>query len=157
MILKNQPLCDYVREYREAGLDVAALPATTNPKRFVIRLVDPDDHEMSGSYLASFANALKEADRPDDDHPREQTLANRKLDAMLNDEKQMSKYTVCYCIVDEDSLLKFPGKYTAKDMDKQFITVTRGTVKSDSYREYDESVAETAADAKPKRTRSARK
>ena len=145
MILKSEPLSDYVASYRDAGIDVAAFPSSRGD-RYVLRLVDPDDPETGTAYLASFANALKEANRPSD--PKAQTKANKALDEMLNDVHQMSKYTVCYCVIDTKSVEKYPEKYTSDDINKQFITVTRGTAKSDSHREYDEAKAEAKADAK---------
>ena len=141
MIAKSQPLMDFINEYRESGLDVAAFPSQKGD-RFTLRIVDADDPKIGLGFLASFAKGLKEADRPGNDNRDGQILANRKLDDILHDEKQMARYSACHCVIDADSVKQFPDRYTATDIGRKFVVVSAcGTALSDSYDETKEEMA----------------
>ena len=143
MISKSIPLSDYVQSYRDGGVDVAAY-RTSNGKRYALRIVDPENKARGLAFLASFANKVKEAERPGDDDPQAQTKANQALDAILNDPSKMARFVACFCTIDSQSLEQFPDKYTEDDLGREFITISYcGSSESDSYREYEEAKTES--------------
>lgn len=133
MITKSEPLSQYLQQFRDGGVDVAAFP-TQSGKRYALRIVDPDDASVGLSFIAAFSSNLREADRPSDDAG--QVKANRNLDHILNDAKAMARYSACHCVIDSDSISQFPDKYTEDDLGKTFVIISAaGTATSDSYRE----------------------
>ena len=134
MITKSEPLSQFLSKYKELGAEVAAFP-TQKGDRYALRIVDPDDSTIGLSFIAAFSSNLREADRPTD--PKAQTVANKKLDDMLHDDKAMLKYSACHCVVDNDSISQFPDKYSLDDLGTQFVIISAcGSSVSDSYREY---------------------
>lgn len=128
----SEPLSDFLSRYRESGIDVAAFK-THAGDRYALRIVDPEDPETGLAFLASFAKGVKEADRPSDEN--QQILANRKLNDILNDPKKQTRFVVCTCVVDEQSLKDYD--YAEEDLGKTWLTVANsGTSTSDAYREY---------------------
>ena len=133
MILKSEPLSQYLQQYRESGVDVAVFP-TVAGNRYALRIIDPDEPETGLSFVAAFSSNLREADRPKD--KASQVKASKALDAMLNDAKAMAKYSACHCVIDADSLAQFPDKYADEDLGKTFVIIaSAGTAVSDSYQE----------------------
>ena len=139
MISKTQPLSDYVAQYRDGGVDVAAFP-TRDTKRLTLRIVDPEDKETGLAFLASFSKNVKEADLPSDE--KAQTKANQAMDAILNDNAKMAKFQVCFCVIDAESL-SHSDTLTEDDLGREFISVSyTGTAKSLSYKTYEEAKSE---------------
>ena len=133
MIAKSEPLSTFVAKYEESGLTVGVFP-TQRGDRYAIRTVDPDDPKTGLGFLAAFSSNVREADRPA--NAAERVAVSRKLDAMLHDPKESAKFSMCYCIIDSDSLDQFPDKYTSEDLGKSFSIVSHaGTALSDSYAE----------------------
>lgn len=136
MIAKSEPLSAFVQKYEESGLSIGVFP-TQRGDRYAIRTIDPDDPKTGLGFLAAFSSNVREADRPA--NAAERVEASRKLDAMLHDPKESAKYSMCYCIIDADSVAQFPDKYTAEDLGKSFSIISRaGTALSDSYAEVKE-------------------
>ena len=136
MITKSEPLSQYVQQFRDSGIDVAVFP-TVAGNRYALRVIDPDEPETGLSFVAAFSSNLREADRPKD--KASQVKASKALDAMLNDNKAMAKYSACHCVIDSDSLAQFPDKYTEEDLGKTFVIISSaGTATSDSYQEIKE-------------------
>ena len=131
MINKTQPLSDYVAQYREGGVDVAAFPTESGKgNRYALRIVDPENTKRSLGFLASFSKKVKEADRPSKKADREK--ANKALDAILNDPSKMARFSVCFCVIDTKSLEQFPDKYTEEDLGREFISISYcGSVEAD--------------------------
>lgn len=149
------PLWNWLKEYREDGVDVAAFKTVSGPnagKRFAVRVVNPDKPSEGLTRIASFANSLHEADRPLDD-PREQTRRNVALNEILHDAKKAAPYMVCFCIVDEKSIAD--GHAQKESLGQTFVVITKGGAsESDAYRTYeddksDAEVASVQSDAKP--------
>lgn len=133
MITKSEPLSQYLQQFRDGGVDVAAFP-TQSGKRYALRIVDPDDASIGLSFIAAFSSNLREADRPSD--AAGQVKANKRLDDILHDGKAMARYSACHCTIDNDSISQFPEKYTDEDLGKTFVIISAaGTATSDSYRE----------------------
>ena len=133
MIAKSEPLSTYIAKYEESGLTVGVFP-TQSGDRYAIRTVDPDDPSVGLGFLAAFSSKVVEANRPS--NASERVAASKALDAMLHDPVASAKYSMCYCIIDANSLAQFPEKYSSEDLGKSFSIVSHaGTALSDSYAE----------------------
>lgn len=131
MIKKTEPLGDYLDQYREVGLDAGVFP-TQSGDRYALRLIDPDEPNVGTSFLASFSKKVTEANRPSD--PNEQIAASKKLDDMIHDAKASTKFVVCHCVIDEESVEKYG--FSEEDLGNTFLSISYpGTAESDSYRE----------------------
>ena len=137
-ITKSKSLSAYVAEFIDAGLDVGVF-RSTNGNRFVLRLVDPDEPNLGLSYLAHFANDVREADRTfignDVNKPTPESVEREQaLNEMLHDVKKAAHYNACFCTIDEESLAKFPDRYTTDDLGTTFVSIAAPkTVYSDAY------------------------
>jgi len=119
MITNTEPLWSYLQDLRDSDMDAAVYP-TRNGDRYALRVVDSEDPGKGLAFLAAFSSKLREADRPEDGAGR--LKATKALNAMLNDEHAANQYVVCYCVIDKESLEKFP-QYTEEDRGKTFLMI----------------------------------
>ena len=130
MITKSEPLSQFVQKYEESGLSLGVFP-TYNGTRYALRAIDPEEPSVGLSFVAAFAGNIEEANRPT--APAARKAASSKLDAMLHS-AQANKFSLCYCLVDAETVAQFPEKYTAENIGDSYILVTRTReVLSDSY------------------------
>lgn len=133
MISKSEPLSQFVGRFEESGLSLGVFP-TQRGDRYAIRSCDPDDPATGLGFVASFASSIEEANRPTT--PAARVKASKALDALLHDPRAAASFSVCYCVIDADSLSQFPDRYGPEDLGKTFSIVAKGgTAQSDSYLE----------------------
>ena len=131
MIKKSEPLGDFIAQYTEVGLDVAVFP-TQSGDRYALRLIDPDEPQIGTAFLASFSSKVEEANRPNGDAARK--AASDKLNELIHSDKASSKFVVCHCVIDQESVEKFG--FSEEDLGNTFLSISYPcTVESDSYKE----------------------
>lgn len=131
MIKKSEPLGDFIAQYTEVGLDVAVFP-TQSGDRYALRLIDPDEPQIGTAFLASFSSKVEEANRPNGEAARK--AASDKLNELIHSDKASSKFVVCHCVIDQESVEKFG--FSEEDLGNTFLSISYpGTVESDSYKE----------------------
>ena len=131
MIKKSEPLGDYIAQYLEVGLDVGVFP-TQSGDRYALRLVDPDEPNVGTAFLASFSSKVEEANRPENAAKRK--AASDNLNALIHSDKASSKFVVCHCVIDQESVEKY--NFSEEDLGNTFLSISYpGTVESDSYKE----------------------
>ena len=130
MKFNSEPLWNFLEFHRSCGADVRVFPSNKRDEhgnaRFVLRLIDPDEPETGGGFLASFSQTtLKEeaACRYVGDKPtREAVERSQAWDALLSDAKKCVKYIACHCIVEESDVDNI--HFTADRVDTEFVSIT---------------------------------
>ena len=156
MITNTEPLWSYLKDLRDSDMDVAVYP-TRNGDRYALRVVDSEDPKTGLAFLAAFSSKIRVADRPEDGAGR--LKATRALNAMLKDEHAANQYVVCYCVIDDESLEKFP-QYTKDDRGRTFlmIAVSKTAVSDEqTYADADKEPATAASDAPARDSRGGRR
>lgn len=130
MKFNSEPLWNFLEFHRASGADVRVFPSNkrdaSGNARFVLRLVDPDEPETGGGFLASFSQTtLKEeatcefvGDKP----TRKAVQRSEAWDETLSDAKKCVKYLACHCIIEESDVDDVT--FTKDRVDTEFISIT---------------------------------